>query len=368
VDLTAVEPEIERPSLDLEAIEQAAKVLGQAKNPMIIVGGGAFHAREAIQELAEMLQAPVIPGRNGRGVLSNAHYLGMVAEDGYDLWAKADVVIGIGSRMNRSLYRWGVDDELKIIRIDIDPEAMDPIVSPDLPIVADSREAVTALVAALGNYNRQRPSRRDEMLAHKAHMAAKYAQLEPQASIVKAITDEMPDDGIFVDEVTQIGYAARFMLPIHQPRSYITTGYQGTLGFGFPTALGVKVGNPDKPVLSVAGDGGFMFNVQELATAVQQQIGLVTMVFADNAFGNVRRMQKENYGNRLIASDLHNPDFVKLAEAFGAQGIRAESPAELRRAIRQGLAEKGPTLIEMPVGEMPSPWAVTFPPPNRGAK
>jgi acetolactate synthase-1/2/3 large subunit len=245
---------------------------------------------------------------------------------------------------------------------------MDPIVSPDLPIVADSHQAVTELVTALGKYNRKRPSRRDEMLAHKARMAAKYAQLEPQASIVKAIADEMPDDGIFVDEVTQIGYAARFMLPIHQPRSYITTGYQGTLGFGFPTALGVKVGNPDKPVLSVAGDGGFMFNVQELATAVQQQIGLVTMIFADGAYGNVRRMQKENYDNRLIASDLHNPDFVKLAESFAAQGIRAESPDELRRAIRQGLAEKGPTLIEIPVGEMPSPWAITFPPPNRGRK
>jgi acetolactate synthase-1/2/3 large subunit len=368
VDLTAVEPEIETPSLDLERIEQAARLLGQAENPMIVVGGGAFHAREAVQELAEMLQAPVIPGRNGRGVLSNAHYLGMVAEDGYDLWAKTDVVIGIGSRMNRALYRWGADDSLKIIRIDIDPEAMDPIVSPDLPIVADSHQAVTELVTALGKYNRKRPSRRDEMLAHKARMAAKYAQLEPQASIVKAIADEMPDDGIFVDEVTQIGYAARFMLPIHQPRSYITTGYQGTLGFGFPTALGVKVGNPDKPVLSVAGDGGFMFNVQELATAVQQQIGLVTMIFADGAYGNVRRMQKENYDNRLIASDLHNPDFVKLAESFAAQGIRAESPDDLRRAIRQGLAEKGPTLIEIPVGEMPSPWAITFPPPNRGRK
>jgi acetolactate synthase-1/2/3 large subunit len=108
-----------------------------------------------------------------------------------------------------------------------------------------------------------------------------------------------------------------------------------------------------------------MFNVQELATAVQQQIGLVTMIFVDGAFGNVRRMQKLDYDNRLIASDLHNPDFVKLAEAFGAQGLRANSPDELRHAIREGLAEKGPTLIEVPVGEMPSPWHLSFPTPNR---
>ncbi len=365
VDLTLVEPEMVTPPLDLEAIERAAKMLGQAENPMIVIGGGALGAREALPELAEMLQAPVISGRNGRGVMSNAHYLSMPGESGYDLWAEADVVIGIGSRMYRPLTGWGVDDALKIIRIDIDPEAMDPIVSPDLPIVADSHEAVTALVAALGKHNRKRTSRRDEMLAYKAKLQAKYAQLEPQYTLVKAITDEMPDDGIFVDEVTQIGFAARFMMPVYRPRSYISTGYQGTLGFGFPTALGVKVGNPDKPVLNVAGDGGFMFNVQELATAVQHQIGLITMVFVDGAFGNVRRMQKENYGNRLIASDLHNPDFVKIAQAFGAQGIRANSPDELRLAIREGLAEKGPTLIEIPVGEMPSPWRLAFPAPNR---
>ena len=365
IDLTMVEPELEIPELNLDVIEQAAKLLGQAKNPMIVVGGGAVGAREAIQELAKMLQAPVISGRNGRGVVSNAHYLSMPGEDGYDLWGQADVVIGIGSRMYRPLSRWGVDDDIKIIRIDIDPEAMDPIVSPDLPIVADSRAAVTALVTALGKHNQKRPSRRDEMLVYKANVDAKYAQLEPQYSFVKAITDEMPDDGIFVDEVTQIGFAARFIMPIYRPHSYITTGYQGTLGFGFPTALGVKAGNPDKPVLNVTGDGGFMFNVQELATAVHHQIGLVTMVFADGAFGNVRRMQKENYGNRLIASDLHNPDFVKMADSFGAQGIRAKSPDELRQAIREGLAEKGPTLIEIPVGEMPSPWRLSFPAPNR---
>jgi acetolactate synthase-1/2/3 large subunit len=365
VDLSAVEPEIETPPLDLEAIERAAKLLGQAQNPMIAVGGGAFAAREAVLALAEMLQAPVISGRNGRGVVSNAHYLSMPGEGGYDLWGKADVVIGIGSRMYRPLARWGVDDDLTLIRIDIDPEAMDPIASPDLPIVADSREAVTALVAALGKYNRKRPSRREELLAYKANLEAKYAELEPQYSLVKAITEEMPDDALFVDEVTQIGYVSRFMMPVDRPRSYISTGYQGTLGFGFPTALGVKVGNPDKPVLNVTGDGGFMFNVQELATAVQQQIGLVTMIFADGAFGNVRRMQKLDYDNRLIASDLHNPDFVKLAEAFGAQGLRANSPDELRHAIREGLAEKGPTLIEIPVGEMPSPWHLSFPTPNR---
>ena len=366
VDLTIVEPNGATPKLDLDAIDKAAHLLGNAKNPMIFVGGGAMNAGEAVQELAEMLQAPVIPGRNGRGVLSNRHYLSMVMPEGYDFWGKADVVVGIGSRMSQPLSRWGLDDDLKVIRIDIDPGTHNTIAPPAVGIVADSREAVGELITALGKYNRKRPSRRDEMLAHKAAMAKKYAQLEPQLSFIKAIRQELPENGLFVDEMTQIGYVARFAMPIYNPRSYISTGYQGTLGYGFPTALGVKVAHPDKPVLSVSGDGGFMFNVQELATAVQHQISLVALVFNDGAFGNVRRMQKELYNSRFIASDLHNPDFVKLAESFGAQGLLAKTPSELRKAIRQGFAEKGPTLIEIPVGEMPNPRSVSFPPPNRG--
>ena len=108
--------------------------------------------------------------------------------------------------------------------------------------------------------------------------------------------------------------------------------------------------------MSINGDGGFMFNIQEMATAVQQRLGLVTIVFNDSTFGNVRRQQKEWYGGRFIASDLHNPDFVKLAESFGMLAFREHTPEGLRQAIRRGFAEDGPCLIEVPVGEMPSPW------------
>ena len=140
---------------------------------------------------------------------------------------------------------------------------------------------------------------------------------------------------------------------VYKPFTFISTGYQGTLGWGFPTALGVKVAHPDKAVISIAGDGGFMFGIQELARAVQHRIGLVTVVFNDNAYGNVKRMQKNAYDNRIIASELINPDFVKLAESFGAKGLRANTPKELGERIREGLGENGPTIIEVPVGEMP---------------
>jgi acetolactate synthase-1/2/3 large subunit len=172
-----------------------------------------------------------------------------------------------------------------------------------------------------------------------------------------AIRAELPDDGIFVDEVTQIGFAARLLFPVYRPRTFLSPGYQDNLGWGFATALGAQHARSDVPVLAISGDGGFMFTANELATAMRHRIPLVTVVFNDGAFGNVRRIQQENFGNRLIGSDLANPDFMAFAKSFGADAVRAKNPAELRVALRHGFANRdGPTLVEMPVGAMPSPW------------
>ena len=169
------------------------------------------------------------------------------------------------------------------------------------------------------------------------------------------IRAELPDDGIYVEDLTQVGYVGRMAFPVYHPRTYIHSGYQGTLGFGFATALGAKVGRPDLPVVSVSGDGGFMYNVQELSTAVKHGIDIVAIVFADGAFGNVRRMQKEDYGNRLIGVDLLNPQFPKMAESFGAAGVRTTTPEGLGRELAAALKRRGTTLIEVAVGEMPDP-------------
>ncbi len=156
-----------------------------------------------------------------------------------------------------------------------------------------------------------------------------------------------------VEEMTQVGYWTRFGLPVHHPRTYITSGYQGTLGAGFPTALGAKVGNPDRAVVSINGDGGFMFNVQELATAVQHNIGVAIVVFDDGAFGNVRRIQENQFCGHTIASELRNPSFVELARVFGMPGVRAEGADALAGALREAQTHAGPVLIEVPVGPMP---------------
>jgi acetolactate synthase I/II/III large subunit len=157
--------------------------------------------------------------------------------------------------------------------------------------------------------------------------------------------------------VTQLGFAARLAFPVYKPRTFVSPGYQDNLGWGFATALGVQHAKPDVPVVAISGDGGFMFTASELATAVRHRIPLVTVVFNDGAFGNVRRIQQERYGNRLIASDLANPDFVKFAESFGAAAERVKSASGLYSALKRGFARRdGPTIIEVPVGPMPSPW------------
>jgi len=344
------------PAPDDDAIAAAAKALGEAARPLIIVGGGALDASSEVTALAEMLAAPVIAYRMGHGVVDARHALSLPFPAGHKLWGEADVVIGIGTRLHSQYTGWGVDDTLKLIRVEIDPQEMVRHGRPSIALLGDAAAVVRRLLDQVPAHNRKRGEFKDRIAALKAETHLAFSKLQPQLAYLEAIRAELPENGIFVDEFTQVGYVSRLAYPVYQPRTYLTLGYQGALGMGFPTALGAKTARPDLPVVSVNGDGGFMFNVQELATAVQFRIGVVSIVFNDNAFGNVRRMQKDLYGGRLIASDLVNPDFVRLAESFGAVGLRASSPAELRQQLRRGLKEPGPVVIEVPIAETPAPW------------
>jgi acetolactate synthase-1/2/3 large subunit len=170
----------------------------------------------------------------------------------------------------------------------------------------------------------------------------------------------MPVDGVVIGGMTQVGYWSMAGFPVYAPRTYVTAGYQGTLGFEYATALGAQVGAPHTRVIAICGDGGFMYNVQELSTAVAHGINAIAVVFNDGAFGNVRRIQKQQFGGRVIGSTLVNPDFVQLAESFGVDGRRADGPDALRTELREALRADRPALIEVPVGEMPDPWHVLF--------
>jgi acetolactate synthase-1/2/3 large subunit len=211
-----------------------------------------------------------------------------------------------------------------------------------------------------------RPDRVAMSRAIKARVAADVSVLAPQVAYLAAIRDVLPDHGVLIDELTQVGYSARAAYEVRKPRTFISSGYQGTLGWGVATALGAKHALGDAPVVALAGDGGFMFTVQELATAVRHRIPAVFIVFNDGAYGNVRNMQKSLHGNRVIGTDLANPDFVRLAESFGIAGRRTANPEGLRQALEQSLAANEPALIEVPVGDMPSPWQFIDLPKVRG--
>ncbi len=357
VQLLPAAEKLEAP-LDIDAVKAAAKLLAAAERPLMIVGGGALDASAAVRSVAEILQAPVSSHRTGRGVLDSRHPLSVNSAVGHRFWRDADVVLAVGTRLQLQQLQWGLDDKIKIVRIDADADELNRVRPASVGIVGDARRVLEALADELAKLSAKRPSRAEEVQRMRAVSDADWAQCKPQIAFLAAIRAELPEDGIFVDELTQLGYVSRLAFPIYQPRSFITPGYQGTLGWGLATALGAKAARPDVPVVAVSGDGGFMFNVQELATAVQHRIPIVVVLMNDGAFGNVLRTQTEDFGNRRIATNLNNPDFVKLAESFGALGLRATTPEELRLALRQAFNAGQPTIIDVPVGPLPSPWNV----------
>jgi acetolactate synthase I/II/III large subunit len=352
---------------DPEKLIVAARLLKSARNPMIMVGGGAQHAAAEVLELASLLQAPVVSFRSGRGIVADDHYLGFTCASGYRRWAETDVLIGIGSRMELQWFRWpDPPRDLKVINIDIDPAQM-PRLKPTVPVVGDARSAVRGLIEAVMNEGGARASRRDEFESTKAATRADIQTVQPHVAYLEAMRDVLPRDGYFVEEICQTGFTSYFGFPVYQPRTFVSCGHQGTLGFGYSTSLGVKAAHPDKAVLSISGDGGFMFGVQELATAVQHGIHVVSVVFNNGAFGNVMRDQQERFGGRVIAAQLRNPDFVKLADSFGMAGYRVKTPAELRVTLEKAFAADAPALIEVQLDRTRevSPWGFLMPPAKR---
>ncbi|WP_423915810.1 thiamine pyrophosphate-dependent enzyme [Candidatus Poriferisodalis sp.] len=360
-------PAVAGPAPDPAAISEAAQLVAAAERPMIVVGGGAQSFSTEICRLSERLSAPVVTFRSGRGVVSSHHPLSITMPTGHRLWPQIDVVIGLGTRLAMHQSTWGVDDDLKIVHIDIDAEEIGRVGPPTVGIHADLADALPLLADALGDAPADRFAWRAMIADTKAEVEAVCAEaLAPQYGWLGAIRAELPPEGIFVDEMTQCGYVAWFGFEVYRPRTYISAGYQGTLGYGFATALGAAHARPDIPVVSIVGDGGALFTISELATAVHHQIPLTTIVFNDHAYGNVRRIQHERYDGRVIASDLTSPDFVKLADSFGVRGLSASTPDELRTRLREALGSDGPTVIEVPFGEVPFPWPYIVLPRVRG--
>jgi len=369
----------EAPAPSPSEVEEAARLLAVASRPLIMVGSGAQHASDAVRALAEELDAPVAAFRGGRGILAEDHELGVSSYAAYRLWPDTDALVGIGSRVEMPYMRWTGMMSLidrpqappHLIRIDIDPAEMRRLV-PHAGIVADADAGSRALLAAVRRLRARRgatkaavtgKSARARIATAKAEARAAYAKVQPQLAYLDVIRKVLPREGLLVIEVSQMGFTSYFGFPVYAPRTYVSEGFQGTLGFGFPTALGVKVAHPDKPVVSVTGDGGFMFAVQELATAAQFGIALVTLLFNNASYGNVLRDQRTAFGNRVIGSVLDNPDFMLLAKAFGVAAHRVTSPAALERVLASTIHAQKPVLIEIevPQGSEVSPWEFIHP-------
>ncbi len=353
--------------VDLDKIAEAKNILIDSKAPLIVVGSGAQNHSLLINRLMEMLSAPVMSYRNGQGVVPADHPLKINLPIGYDLWPEVDVVVGLGTRLQSEVHEWGQDDNLKVIHIDVDETQLNRSAKTDVAINANLADALPELIDALEGYEIKRSDwvKRVEEVSQRRWKEIRH-KLKPQIAYLEAIRDVLPKEGIYVDDLTQVGYVSRFAYKAYLPRTYISTGYQGSLGYGFPSALGVAHARRDVPVVSIEGDGGALVALSELATAVKYNIPLTTIVFQDHAYGNVQHFQRDVYGGRIIATDLTSPDFVKYAEAFGAMGLRANSPEELKPVLKRAINHDGPCIIEVPVGVFPSPWEFLVFPKIRG--
>jgi len=368
-DVELLEPaKIERKVPADSIIEQAAKEIVAAKKPVIYAGGGIARsdAEAELVAFAEAHQIAVLTSAGGKGTMSERHALALGGSLGptgqlKDYIEDADVVIGIGTRFS---MRNQAAAEARLIHVDVDPEMIGHVHQNSLGVIGDVKVSLPKLSAAItaaggGKWN----SPAAEVAKIQENLTNSEEEInQPQEDYLRALQEGAPDDAIMIFGMTQLGYYSRPRWITENPKSYIDSGYSGNLGFAFPTALGAKVGNPDRPVICVSGDGGFMYNSSEISTAVKYGINLVTVIYNDGHYGNVARDMDDDFGG-TYETDFVNPDFVKLAEAYGAVGIRAEGPLDVKNVLPKALAMNKPVFIDVPVSRVPRPkqWSARAP-------
>jgi acetolactate synthase I/II/III large subunit len=360
-EVELLEPaKIERKVPSDSIIEQAAKEIAAARKPVIYAGGGIARsdAEAELVAFAEAHQIAVLTSAGGKGTMSERHALALGGSLGptgqlKDYIEDADLVIGIGTRFSMRNQAAG---KARLIHVDVDPAMIGHVHQNSLGVIGDVKASLPKLSAAItaaggGKWN----SPAAEVAQIQENLTNSEEEInQPQEDYLRALQEGAPDDAIMIFGMTQLGYYSRPRWITQNPKSYIDSGYSGNLGFAFPTALGAKVGNPDKPVICVSGDGGFMYNSSEISTAVKYGINLVTVIYNDGHYGNVARDMDDDFGG-TYETDFVNPDFVKLAEAYGAVGIRAEGPLDVKNVLPKALAMNKPVFIDVPVSRVPRP-------------
>ena len=356
-----------------EQLREAARVIAQSRLPLIYAGGGVARsdAEEALVKLAEATNIPVITSSGGKGTIPDSHPLSYGAcfsprgerqemNQLYEVMQSADVVIGIGARFSLGNP---AGESSTLVNINIEDTDLTRVQSNTIPLHGDARATIEAMLPFLIEAGAgERPSPAEAVAAARSLIAYYDIRLkEPQYAILETIQKSIPEDAFIVWGITQFGYYARTHYQVNQPKTYIDSGYSFNLGYSFPTALGAKVGRPDRPVVCMVGDGGFMFNSSELSTAVKYGINVTTILFRNDSYGNVAR-DLDDFFAGTYETDLVNPDFVKFAKSFGAVGMRADDPMDLGTLIPLALERRAPVVIDVPFGRMPMPRAPQFAP------
>ena len=347
-----------------EQLEKAASAIAQSSLPLIVAGGGVAlsSAEQALLELVEASNIPVITSGGGKGAIPDRHplcYGSCVSPGGerhemnqlLDVMKSADVVIGIGTRFSLGNP---AGESSTLVNINIDDFDLTRIQANTIPLHGDAKATINALLPLLidaGCRDRSSPA---EAVAAARRLISYYdiRDKEPQYPILEAVQRGTPDDAYTVWDVTQFGFYSRTHWQANHPNTYIDSGYSFNLGYAFPTALGAKLAKPDRPVVCVTGDGSFMFNSSELSTALKYGINVTTIIFRDDAYGNVAR-DLDDFFAGTYETDLANPDFVKFAESFGAIGMRADDPMDLETLIPTALEQQAPVVIDVPIGHIP---------------
>jgi acetolactate synthase-1/2/3 large subunit len=360
--------EFSRPGGDPASIARAAEALRSAKRPFIFAGGGVASAEgsQPLARLAELLGAPVVTSVFGRGVISDRHPLAL--GDGWgrlnvydELLAQADIVLVVGSRIDIvSDVNLGARFPKRMVQVDLDPLVVGGRRPVEVGIVGDAATVLTALAEELA-LGKGRECWFDVAGFRQRKRAWMAERTGPVLQLIEDLRAALPDDTIFVDDLTLVGYWMPLLLQTYQPRTLIHPGTFGTLGYALPAAIGAKLACPKQPVVAISGDGGFLFTLQELATAVAQKLDLIVLLFNDNAYGAIRTYQDRMFRGRRIGSDLANPDFVKLGEAFGVNSARVE-PRALGAMVRRALETGGVWLIEIPFAPEGPPTMVPWMP------
>ncbi|MDD5614675.1 MAG: acetolactate synthase large subunit [Candidatus Methanoperedens sp.] len=344
-----------------QQVKKAASLILKSEKPIFYVGGGIIfsNAAEELRELAECIMAPVTTTLMGMSAFPTAHPLsvGMLGMHGtrYANYAvqESDLIIAVGVRFDDRVTGKisAFAPNAKIIHIDIDPAEIGKNVRVDVPIVGDAKNILKSLLKFVKQEQTKTEAWNKKIDAWKKEFPLTYKKdnfLRPQF-VIEQISEVCPD-AIIVTEVGQNQMWAAQFFNYKNPRTFISSGGLGTMGYGFPAAMGVKVGKPESTVIDIAGDGSFQMNSQELATVVQEDIPVIVAILNNGFLGMVRQWQELFFNRRFSSTCIEGSvDFVKLAEAYGALGLRAKKKGDVKDVIKEAVKSGRPTVIDFVV-------------------